>query len=39
MWAMRFVSGEAGVMASLLGDSGGLGGLRWKARDVASATR
>ena len=39
MWAMRFESGEAGVMGSLVGNSSGLGGLRWKAKDVASATR
>ena len=39
MWAMRFVSGEAGVKGSLIGDSGGLGGLRWKGKNVALATR
>ena len=39
MWAMRFVFVEAGVMGSLVGDSSGLGGRRWEAKDVASATR
>ena len=39
MWAMRFVSVEAGVMGSLVGDSSGLGGHRCKAKDVASPTR
>ena len=39
MWAMRFVSGEAGVMCSLVGDSSGLCGRKWKAKDVASGTR
>ena len=39
MWAMRFVSVEAGVMGSLVGDNSGLGGGRWKAKDVASRTR
>ena len=39
MWAMRFVSVEAGVVGSLVGDSSGLGVHRWKAKDVASRTR
>ena len=39
MLAMRFVSGEAGVMGSLVGDSSGFRGCRWKAKVVASATR
>ena len=38
MWAMRFVSVEAGVMGSLVGNTSGLGRCRWKAKDVALAT-